>query len=114
MNIETAKRISLIRGISSNDKGKLMWNESYEALQKFVEEALNIPNGVWSVPGGSAKQCLTEDIDLRWYEETKSITVNGKLKDDIREKLLSLSKIAVELTRQENDSEAIKDGHAEN
>ncbi len=114
MNIENAKRISLIRGISSNDKGKLMWNESYEALQKFVEEALNIPNGVWSVPGGSAKQCLTEDIDLRWYEETKSITLNGKLKDEIREKLLSLSKIAVELTRQENDSEAIKDGHAEN
>ena len=46
----------------------------------------------------------TEDIDLRWYEDTKSITLNGKLKDEITAKLLSLAKISEELkTNTENE-----------
>ena len=104
MNAELGKGHSLIHGVSKNDKGKLIWTESYEALQMFVEEVLNITNGVWSSPGGAAKQLKTEDIDLRWYEDTKSITLNGKLKDEITAKLLSLAKISEELkTNTENE-----------
>jgi hypothetical protein len=48
MNIEPGKRISLIRGISSNDKGKLMWNESYElGITKVCGRSFKYPE--WRV-----------------------------------------------------------------
>ena len=60
-----------MHGVSKKNKGKLIWTKSYEALHMFVEEVLNISNGVWSCPGGAAKQLKTEDTNLRCYEDTK-------------------------------------------
>ena len=75
-----------------------------DGVLRGVEEVLNISNGVWSCPGGTEKQLKTEDIDLRWYDDTKSITLSRKLKDEIKVKLLSLAKISGELkTSTENE-----------
>lgn len=46
INPEYAKNGSVIHGISINAKDKLIWNGSYEKLQRFVEEALAISDGI--------------------------------------------------------------------
>ena len=58
--------MSLLHGVSFNNKGKLIWTKSLQDLQKFVEEILNLADGGWCCPGGGAKQFKSEDIDLRW------------------------------------------------
>ena len=77
----------------------------------FVGEVLDLSDGVWGSPGGTAKQFKSEDIDLRWYTDTQSITLNGRMKDEISEKLNSVAVISGELA---NSSEGSKqDGHVE-
>jgi hypothetical protein len=102
MSSNQGKGGSVLYGISINNKGKLVWTESYQLLQTFVEEVLSLSNGVWSCPGGDAKQYKAEDIDIRWYPETQSITLNGKAKDEIKEKLLSVAAIQVQLASTVN------------
>ena len=89
--------MSLLHGVSFNNKGKLIWTKSLQDLQKFVEEILNLADGGWCCPGGSAKQFKSEDIDLRLYPETQTITLNGKLKDEIGEILNSAALISGKL-----------------
>ena len=83
MNLEEGKQSSLLHGISISNKGKLVWTESYSELQMFVEEVLNLSDGDWGNPGGDAKQFKSEVLDMRWYPESQSITLNGKLKDEL-------------------------------
>ena len=103
MSSNQGKGGSVLYGISINNKGKLVWTESYQLLQTFVEEVLSLSNGVWSCPGGDAKQYKAEDIDIRWYPETQSITLTGKAKDEIKEKLLSVAAIQIQLASTVNE-----------
>ena len=52
MNANKDKGISLLHNISLNDKDKLKWTGTFQALQMFVEEGLNISDGIWSSPAG--------------------------------------------------------------
>ena len=42
MNLEQTNNGSLSHGISINAKDKLIWSGSYEALQMFVEEVVDM------------------------------------------------------------------------
>ena len=63
-----------------NNKRKLIWTASYDSLQRFVEECLDLREGSWSSPGGGAKSYNSGDVSIRWYENSQTITVNGKTK----------------------------------
>ena len=97
MNVKETNSSSLIHDMSVSSKGKLIWTGSYEALQCFVKEVLNMADGSWTCPGGESKQYKSKNIDIRWYPESKSITLNGELKDQIKEQLVALASIAKEL-----------------
>ena len=76
-------------------------------MKLFVEEVLNIANGIWICPGSEAKQFKNKDLDIRWYPTTKSITVSGNLENEIKEKLHSLASISKQLlVNAENNEEA--------
>lgn len=92
--------IRLLHHLSISNKGKLVWTSSFEALQSFVREALNLSHGEWSTPGGYAKRYSDDDIDLRWYTDTKSITLGGKLATEFEEKLNSMASIAQDLVKE--------------
>jgi hypothetical protein len=47
--------MSLLHGVSFNNKGKLIWTKSLQDLQKFVEEILNLADGGWCCPGGGRR-----------------------------------------------------------
>ena len=104
MSVKATKNSSLIHDVSMSSKGKIIWTGSYEALQCFVKEVLNLSDGTWSCPGG-AKQYKSKSIDLRWYFDSKSITLNGELKDQIKEQLISLASIAKELDNSNHNDE---------
>ena len=72
----------ILHNLSVNDKGKLTWNSSYDLLRKFVDEVLNLPNGEWSSPGGDAKLFESEGVSIRWYAKAKTITLNGRCRND--------------------------------
>ena len=95
MNVEETK-ISLLHGISINTKGKLIWLGTFQLLQQFVED------GVWDCPGGHDKRFKSEKIDIRWYPDTKSITLSGTLKEEIKAKLESLASVSKSLANAED------------
>ena len=75
-----------------NNKGKLIWTKS-------LQEILNLADGGLCCPGGGAKQFKSEYIDLRWYPDKQTITLNGKLKDEIGEILNSAALISGKLAK---------------
>jgi hypothetical protein len=64
---------------------------------------------VWTLacPGGDTKQHKDENIDIRRYPETKSITLSRKLKDEIKEKFISMASISRESANTEKENEVI-------
>ena len=46
MNQDLSTRDSFLHGISLSKKGKLIWIESFQDLQMFVEEVLDLSDGV--------------------------------------------------------------------
>ncbi len=101
MDSNKCKGNSLIHGISINNKGKLIWKDSFEELKKFVEEVLPTIDGEWGCPGGDVKQYKSVDLDLRWHPSTRSITLNGKLKENINEKLIHLALVTEQLNNKD-------------
>ena len=65
----------------------------------------------WTCPRGHSKQYKTDDVDIRWYPTTQSITLNGKLKNEIKEKLTSLVSISDQVKNSEQQEEAIDLNH---
>ena len=113
MSLNQDKNLSLLHGVSLNDKDKVIWTKSFQTLQQFVKEVLNLSDGVWSSPGGDAKQYKSKEIDIRWYPDTQSITLAGKLKDELKLKLISLASISEQLakTPEASDHDDYSDGH---
>ena len=104
---EKTVKQSLIHNLSVNEKGKLTWNSSYESLQRFFDESLNLENGQWSSSGGGAKQCENEGVSVRWYTKSKTITVSGRDKD--KDKILDMlySRASVSKQLDETDVNAM-------
>ena len=99
---------SLLHNLSVNDKGKLIWNSSYDLLRKFVDEVLNLPNGEWSSLGGDAKLFESEGVSIRWYAKAKTITLNGRCQSETEKKLYSIASISKELAevnKQNSDTD---------
>ena len=67
------------------------------------------------MPRRRCKQYKSDNIDIRWYSETKTITLGRKLKDEIKDKLFSLTSISSQLlANAENENEAfVIDDHSE-
>ena len=97
MSLNLSTRDSLLHGVSFNKKGKIIWTRSFEDLRMFVEEVLDLTDGVWGCPGGFAKQFKSENIDFRWYSDSQTITLSGKAKDEIGEWLNSAALISEKL-----------------
>ena len=106
MDSNICKGNSLIHGISINNKGKLIWKDSFEELRKFVEEFLPTIDGEWGCPGGDVKQYKSVDLDLRWHPSTRSITLNGELKESISEKLIHLALVTGQLNDKDTEHAA--------
>lgn len=86
-------------------KGKLKWNGSFNSLQQFVDEILNI-KGKWSSPGGGSKVLQGDEIIIRWYYgNNNTLTLAGSCADELKLKLNSLANSYFESTEDFEDKE---------
>ncbi len=104
---------SLLHNLDVNTKGKVIWTSSYELLQQFVEEGLNLCDGEWSSPGGDGKLFEHDDTSIRWYAKTQTITVSGKNKNEIEKKLKSLASISKKIADNTKYHEALNHPEAD-
>ena len=88
---------SLLHSLSLNNKGRLIWTASYDSLQRFVEEYLNLRERSWSSPGGDGKLYEAGDVSIKWYANSQTITVYGENKAEVEEKLKSAASVSKDL-----------------
>ena len=107
---------SLIHDLSYNNKNKLVWTGSYERLQQFVQEVLDLNEGGWTSPGADAKLFVAKgkDISVKWYAKSQSIAVYGDDRADIEDKLKSVASMAKSLSDVINSEEQTIDRSLEN
>ena len=74
-----------------NDKNKFKWIGSFEGLKNLMNE-LTGKQTKWSSPGGYCKLLELNEVAVRWYSDSKSLTINGKLCDDFKTQLIDLNK----------------------
>ena len=98
---------SLIHDLSYNNKNKLVWTGSYERLQQFVQEVLDLNEGGWTSPGADAKLFVAKgkDISVKWDAKSQSIAVYGDDRADIEDKLKSVASMAKSLSDVINSEE---------
>ena len=86
--------------LTVTEKGKFKWNGLFEDLKTFMDE-LTGKETKWSTPSGHCKLLELDEVAVRWYSNSNSLTINGKLSEDIKTQL----RIAAKLTQA--DSEVI-------
>ena len=104
---------SLIHSLSLNSKGKLIWTDSLDSLQDFVEEALNLTEGKWSSPGGDTKMYESQDVAIKWHMKTQTLTVHEGKNSQIEEKLMSLALISKKLASNLVNIDADQNDHVD-
>ena len=104
---------SLIHNLLLNSKGKLIWTDSLESLQDFVEEVLNLTNGKWSSPGADTKMYENQDVVIKWHMKTQTLAVHEGEKSQIEEKLMSLALISKKLASNLVNIDAEQTGHVD-
>ncbi len=66
----------------------------------------------WSSPGGYCKLPELNEVAVRWYSDSKSLTNNGKLCDDFKTQLIDLNK-QLQLAESEDTNAACASGNGE-
>ena len=88
---------SLIHNLCLSSKGKILWTGSFDKLQAFVEEALNLTGGKRLSLGGDAKLYQNQAIAIKWYGNSKTITLSEDTIGTIKEQLMTLASISQNL-----------------
>ena len=80
--------------LTSNANGRIKWLGDLENLKHFMAELFDA-EGVWSLPGGSAKVFLYDDIKLTWYADNNSIIFKGVKGQILERSVISMLKNGV-------------------
>ena len=102
---------SLIHDLSFNNRNKLIWTGSFEALQQFVQEVLDLNEGDWTSPGADAKLFVAKgkDVAIKWYAKSQTVSVSGDDRENVEDRLKSVASMAKSLSDVKNSEEQTKD-----
>ena len=89
-NTITLSNEEVSKYLTINNKGKFKWIGPFESLKMFMSE-LTKSEKIWSAPGGYCKLLELNDVAVRWYADSHSLTINGKLSDDFRSQLRNIA-----------------------
>ena len=76
--------------LTVNDKCKLKWIGPFDCLRMLMKELTN-SESKWSSPGGHCKQLDINDLVVRWYSDTNSLTLKGKLSENFITELRNIA-----------------------
>ncbi|CAB3986133.1 Hypothetical predicted protein [Paramuricea clavata] len=88
-------QVKYINGTSKylvvNDKNTFKWIGPFEGLKNLMNE-LTGKETKWSSPGGYCKLLELNEVAVRWYSDSNSLTINGKSCDEFKTQLIHLNK----------------------
>ena len=61
-----------LNSLIGTDGSKLKWNGNLDSLKLFVQSSLNL-TGKWSSPGGSTKQFTSDNVLIKFYQNTLTL-----------------------------------------
>jgi hypothetical protein len=64
-------------------KGNLKWQGDYNKLCQFVDD-LQLQLGSWSTPEGNCKLFENGKVAIRWYSNTRTITLKGERAAEVK------------------------------
>jgi hypothetical protein len=95
-NVGSANVEECSRSLIITNKGSFKWSGEFEALQTLFDDILKSQTS-WSKPGGSCRKLeIADQLIVRWYSDSHSLTLNGSKDEDIKTCLRELAKEAVE------------------
>ncbi|CAB4003019.1 Hypothetical predicted protein [Paramuricea clavata] len=72
--------------------GNLKWQKNFEELRLAVDRLQLQSSKGWTSPGGYCKLFESGEVSIRWYSNSKTLTVKGEKADEIKEKLLNFDR----------------------
>ncbi|CAB4030874.1 Hypothetical predicted protein [Paramuricea clavata] len=94
-----------------SQRGSLKLKGTFEGLKDFVESN-QISTAKWTSPGGGTKLCETENLAIRWYSTTGSITLKGERASDAKNKLISIAENEKEASQKSSQRAITHNLHA--
>ena len=76
------------RCIPITNKSNLNWLRNFEDLRHVINK-LQLQPGVWTSPWGYCKLFENGKVLIRWYANSKTLTVKGEKDNEIKKKLLN-------------------------
>ena len=77
--------------LTVTEKGKFKWNGPFEDLKTLMNE-LTEKKTKWSMPSGHCKLLELDEVVVKWYSNSNSLTISGKLSEDIKTQLRIVAK----------------------
>ena len=74
------------------DKGKIKWDGPFEILKELMVK-LTGQDTSWISPSGDCKRLELSEVEVKWYANSKSLTISGAKKEEIKSKLRVLSNL---------------------
>ncbi|CAB4007613.1 Scavenger receptor cysteine-rich type 1 M130 [Paramuricea clavata] len=91
LNNEDSSRLSEGNVLAAKKlKGNLKWQGDYNELCQFVDD-LQLQPGSWSTPGGNCKLFENGEVAIRWYSNTRTITLKGERAAEVKDKIIKLN-----------------------
>ena len=101
----TADDGDLRDNLSVSEDGKLKWFGSFEELKDLVSNSIML-TGKWSAPSRDCKLFKAENVEIRWYSKTKTLTNKGDKAEELKAKIML--EIVPNIVEQTEENE--KDG----
>ena len=72
--------------------GNLKWQKNFEELRLAVDRLQLQSSKGWTSLGGYCKLFENGEVSIRWYSNSKTLTVKGEKANEIKEKLLNFDR----------------------
>ena len=83
------------RNLIITNKDSFKWFGDFEDLQMLFNNILNGETS-WSKPGGGCRKLEVNQLTVRWYSDTNSLTISGSKDEEIKSCSRDLAKEAVD------------------
>ncbi|CAB4022671.1 Hypothetical predicted protein [Paramuricea clavata] len=104
LNVGSANVEECSRSLIITNKGSFKWSGEFEALQTLFDDILKSQTS-WSKPGGSCRKLeVADQLIVRWYSDSHSLTLNGSKDEEIKTCLRELAKEAIDHDMNTSDS----------
>ena len=79
-----------VKHLTVSEKGKIKWNGPFEVLKSLMKE-LTKSEANWTSSGGYCKLLQVNDVTIRWYSDSKSLTLNGSSSEGIKSQIRNIA-----------------------